>query len=431
MRTDPKHASAPDFTGTEDLLRLQSAALEAAVNPIIISSRDGTIIWINQAFEQLSGYTRKEALGRSTRLLNSGQQSRSFYEDLWRTILSGQRWRGELVNQRKDGSVYHEEMTITPVKNGAEDITHFIAIKLDITDRKRAEERMCRLAQVVESSAELIAISDPDGHIDYANPALLLATGYENREIIGQLFGKTLLSSNNPPSFDEEIRARTIFTGGWRGECFGRRKDDTDYPMFLSTGQIKDSQGRVIGIFGIGQDITDRKRLEKQLLASQKLEAVGQLAGGVAHDFNNLLGVIMGYSDLVLDGLPPDDPRCHQLQQIKKASLRATSLTRQLLAFSRKQIFQPKILDINALVTDFNKMLGRIVGDDIEMVNVLKPGLGHVKADPGQIEQVIMNLVVNSRDAMPRGGKLTIETANVDLDEAYCRSILLCSLELM
>jgi signal transduction histidine kinase len=143
------------------------------------------------------------------------------------------------------------------------------------------------------------------------------------------------------------------------------------------------------------------------------MEAVGRLAGGVAHDFNNLLGVIVGYSDLVLDAFPSEDPRHQQLEQIKKAGLRATSLTRQLLTFSRKQVCQPVVLDINALVTDFNKMLRRMVGEDIELANALQPGLGQIKADPGQIEQVIMNLVVNSRDAMPNGGKLIIETANI------------------
>ena len=361
-------------------------------------------------------------MARSTRLLKSGQQSASFYKSMWTAILSGQRWRGELVNRRKDGSLYEEEMTITPVKNGSGDITHFIAIKLDITERKRADERICRLAQVVENSAELIAIGDPDGRISFANRALLQATEYQENEIVGEIFGRILISRNNPPDLDEEIRARTIFGGGWRGECFCRRKGGPDFPVFLSTGQIKDNQGLVIGIFGIAQDITDRKHLEDQLIVSQKMEAVGLLAGGVAHDFNNLLGVILGYSDLVLDGLPSDDPRCQQLQQIKKAGMRATSLTRQLLAFSRKQIFQPRVLDINALVTDFNKMLRRMVGEDIDLVNILKPGLGQIKADPGQIEQVIMNLVVNSRDAMPTGGKLIIETANADLDETYCRS---------
>jgi PAS domain S-box-containing protein len=419
MQTDRlERRSTTELTGAEDLLQLQATALEAAANPIIISRRDGTIVWANKAFEELSGYTRDEALGQSTRLLKAGQQSPSFYKNMWETILSGQRWRGELVNRRKDGSFYEEEMTITPVKDAAGDVTHFIAIKLDIAERKRAEERICRLAQAVENSAELIAIADPDGRISFANQALLQATGYQESEIIGELFGKALISRNNPPTLDEEIRVRTIFGGGWRGECLGRRKDDTDFSVFL----IKDSQGLVIGIFGIAQDITARKRLEEQLVVSQKMEAVGLLAGGVAHDFNNLLGVIMGYSDLLLDGFPSDDLRCHQLQQIKKAGLRATSLTRQLLAFSRKQIFQPRILDLNALVTDFNKMLLRMVGEDIELVCNLKPSLGQIKADPGQIEQVIMNLVVNSRDAMPTGGKLIIETANVDLDETYCRA---------
>jgi PAS domain S-box-containing protein len=421
MQTDRlERSSSTEFAAAEDLLHLQATALEAAANPIIISRRDGTIVWVNKAFEELSGYTREEALGQSTRLLKAGQQSPSFYKNMWETILSGQRWRGELVNRRKDGTVYEEEMTITPVKNGAGDVTHFIAIKLDIAERKRAEERICRLAQAVENSAELIAIANPDGRISFANHALLQATGYKDTEIIGEFFGKTLISHNNPPALDEEIRVRTLLEGGWRGECLGRRKDDSDFPVFLSTGQIKDNRGLVIGIFGIGQDITDRKRLEEQLLVSQKMEAVGRLAGGVAHDFNNLLGVIVGYSDLVLDAFPSEDPRHQQLEQIKKAGLRATSLTRQLLTFSRKQVCQPVVLDINALVTDFNKMLRRMVGEDIEFTNALHQGLGQIKADPGQIEQVIMNLVVNSRDAMPNGGKLIIETANTDLDEDYC-----------
>ena len=142
----PERPATPELPGAEDLLQLQVAALEAAANPILISRRDGTIIWVNKAFEQLSGYTRDEALGQTTRLLKSGQQSPSFFKNLWDTILSGQKWRGELVNRRKDGTLYQEEMTITPVKNAAGEITHFIAIKLDITDRKQAEEQIRQLA---------------------------------------------------------------------------------------------------------------------------------------------------------------------------------------------------------------------------------------------------------------------------------------------
>jgi PAS domain S-box-containing protein len=406
-----------------DLLTLQAAALEAAANPIVISQRDGTIIWVNRAFELLSGYSRAEVLGQTTRLLKSGQQSASFYQHMWDTILGGQVWQGEMINRRKDGSLYHEEMTITPVKNGAGDITHFIAIKLDITERKSAEERICRLAQVVENSAEMIAIGDSESRIVFANRALLQATGYTESELVGKTFASTLLlSHNNPLHLDDEIQLRTISGGGWSGECIFCRKNGSEFPVLMSTSQIKDTHGAVIGTFGISQDITERKQLEEQLAVAQKMEAVGQLAGGIAHDFNNLLGVMIGYSELLQEGFPTEDPRFRKLQQIKKAGDRAASLTRQLLAFSRKQVIRPRVIDLNALVSELNKMLARLVREDIELLCNLKAGLGRIKADPTQVEQVIINLVVNARDAMPAGGKIIIETANTYLDESYCRS---------
>ncbi|HET6931484.1 MAG TPA: PAS domain S-box protein [Candidatus Acidoferrum sp.] len=423
MKTErPERRKSGESAELQDLLTLQAAALEAAANPIVISQLDGTLIWVNRAFERLTGYTRAEAIGQTTRLLRSGQQSPSFYQQMWDTILSGQVWQGEMVNRRKDGSLYHEEMTITPVKNGAGKITHFIAIKLDITERKSWEERICRLAQVVENAAEMVTIGDSEGRIAFANRALLRATGYSEDELVGKFFATSLLSHNNPPHLDEEIRRRTISHGGWSGECIRCRKDGSDFPIFLSTGQIKDNQGRILGTFGISQDLTERKRLEEQLAVAQKMEAVGQLAGGVAHDFNNLLGVMIGYSELLQEGLPPDDLRLRKLQQIKKAGDRAASLTRQLLAFSRKQVIRPRVMDLNALVSDVSKMLTRLVREDIELICNLKPGLSTIKADPTQIEQIIINLVVNARDAMPDGGKIIIETANTYLDESYCRS---------
>jgi len=240
----------------EELTLLQVAALEAAANPILISTRGGIIVWANQAFEQLSGYTREETLGHDTRLLKSGRQPPSFYENLWRTILSGKRWRGELINRRKDGSFYQEEMVITPVSNGAGEITHFIAIKLDISERKRAQERIRLLAQVVENSADLISIADSEGLISVVNPALLRATGYEESELIGKFLGSTISSPNNPPQFNEEVLAHTLSHSGWTGECLLRRKDGSDFPAFLRTGLIRGCQGQIIGIYGIAQDTT-------------------------------------------------------------------------------------------------------------------------------------------------------------------------------
>jgi signal transduction histidine kinase/ActR/RegA family two-component response regulator len=174
-------------------------------------------------------------------------------------------------------------------------------------------------------------------------------------------------------------------------------------------------------IIAILRDITERKFLEKQLRQTQKMEAVGQLSGGIAHDFNNLLGVIIGYSEILEQRLPQNDPLHKECGQIKKAGQSAASLTRQLLAFSRQQVLEPKVLDLNAIVLQVEKMLQRLIGEDIDLTATLGPALGCIKADQSQIEQVIMNLAVNARDAMPQGGKLMIETANVDLDEDYAR----------
>ena len=179
--------------------------------------------------------------------------------------------------------------------------------------------------------------------------------------------------------------------------------------------------GIPIGVQGIARDVTERKQLEEQLRQSHKMEAIGQLAGGVAHDFNNLLTVIGGYSSILLGKLPPDSPHRASIEEIKKASDRASSLTRQLLAFSRKQILQPKILDLNTVVSDLDKMLRRLISEDIDLLTITDPNLAKVKADPGQIEQVLLNLVVNARDAMPEGGKLTIETSNAVLSKDYAR----------
>src|SRR5271166_1422751 len=418
----PERQADSEFLGAEDLLQLQVAGLEAAANPIVISRTDGTIIWVNGAFEQLSGYSKAEALGQNTRLLRSGEQPASFYKNMWDTILSGQKWRGELLNRRKDGSFYYEEMTITPVRDAVGKITHFIAVKLDITGRKHTEERLYNFAQVVENSSEMIAVGNPNGHVSFANQALLQAMGYDEVEILGKDFGAIFHSEQNPPDFEHEIRRRTLSGGGWSGECVGSRKDGSKFPAFLSTGLMRDKDGVVIGTFAIAQDITDRKHLAEQLAAAQKMEAVGLLAGGVAHDFNNILGVIIGYTDLLMAGFPAGSAQWQRLELIRNAGYRATALTQQLLAFSRKQVFQPKVLDLNSLVTSLNKMLRRLVREDIELVITLTPGIGNVKADPGQIDQVIMNLVVNARDAMPNGGKIVIETADADLDEFYCQN---------
>jgi two-component system cell cycle sensor histidine kinase/response regulator CckA len=182
---------------------------------------------------------------------------------------------------------------------------------------------------------------------------------------------------------------------------------------------LRDLDGKPVRLLGVGMDINERKSLEAQFRQAQKMEAVGQLAGGIAHDFNNLLTAIIGYSNFVLDSLEPEDSRRSDIEEVLKAGERAAALTNQLLAFSRKQVLQPTTVDLNALVSGMRQMLSRTLGERVNLVTTLAPDLGAVRADPGQLEQVLMNLVVNARDAMPSGGRLSVETANVELDESY------------
>jgi PAS domain S-box-containing protein len=259
---------------------------------------------------------------------------------------------------------------------------------------------------------------DAAGQVLDANPALLTMLGYSSlKELASTHLGELYADTQHWFELADYLRSASPFNGliaEWK------KKNGTPTVVRVSGRTVSDSRnGRTFELFA--EDVTERRALEQQLQQSQKMEAVGRLAGGIAHDFNNLLMVISGYSEFLLDRLGPDPALRSPAQEIASAAGRATSLTRQLLAFSRKQMLAPKILDLNCVVTENLKMLTRMIGEDIDLVMVPAAGLGPVRADAGQIEQVIMNLAVNARDAMPSGGKLTIETSNISLDEEYAR----------
>ncbi|MGD0988985.1 MAG: ATP-binding protein [Candidatus Sulfotelmatobacter sp.] len=259
------------------------------------------------------------------------------------------------------------------------------------------------------------------GQILDVNPAFVSVLGYSSaKELLGKHLGELYADTNHWFELADYLRSTASFNGliaEWK------RKDGITTAVRVSGRTVSNGKngkkGTTFELFA--EDVTERRALEQQLRQSQKMEAVGRLAGGIAHDFNNLLMVISGYSEFLLDRLGPDPALRAPAQEIASASQRASSLTRQLLAFSRKQMMAPKILDLNALVTENLKMLTRVIGEDIDLVMVPAPTLGAVRADAGQVDQVVMNLAVNARDAMPSGGKLTIETSNVTLDEEYAR----------
>jgi two-component system, cell cycle sensor histidine kinase and response regulator CckA len=284
-----------------------------------------------------------------------------------------------------------------------------------VTEGRRAAAELVRLSRAIEQSAESVLITDPAGTIVYVNPAFETVTGYSREEALGQN-PRILKSGRQGPEFYRQMWTTLTRGRTWTGRITNRRKDGSLLEEDAAISPVRDSSGRVVNYVAVKRDITHEKSLEQQLLQAQKLEAVGRLAGGVAHDFNNIVGVILGYGEAVQRKLPAEDPLRGKVQQILRAAGRAADLTRQLLAFSRKQVLQPRALDLNEALSGMEKMLRRLIGEDVELTLRPEPGLGPVRADPGQVEQVLMNLAVNARDAMPQGGNLTIETSNLTLD---------------
>ncbi|MBI4594217.1 MAG: PAS domain S-box protein [Candidatus Rokubacteria bacterium] len=273
------------------------------------------------------------------------------------------------------------------------------------------EEALERYRALFDNANDVIYTHDLEGRFTSINPSAERVFGFER----GEGLGRSVFDVLAPEHVEQarEMIAQTLREGAPPSvyELDAVSRDGTRTPLEVSARAILRA-GRPVGVQGIARDVADRKRLEVQLRQSQKMEAVGRLAGGVAHDFNNLLMVIIGYADLLISRLRPGESGREQLDQMRKAADSAASLTRQLLAFSRRQVLQPRVLNLNAVVGGLDSMLRRLIGEDVELVTKRAPELGDVEADPGQIEQVIMNLAVNARDAMPRGGRLTIETAN-------------------
>jgi PAS domain S-box-containing protein len=284
------------------------------------------------------------------------------------------------------------------------------AVLWDATERLRALE---------EAAPVGIVALDQDGRVTIWNRAAERLFGWRPSEVMGR---PNPLIPGDRQTESVALRARVLQGEALSGiETYRQRKDGSLMMISLSTAPIRDAEGRVCGTMNVLTDISETKRLEQQFLQAQKMEAIGQLAGGIAHDFNNLLTAIIGYSDLVLDRVRDQPDIAADVEEIRKVGERASCLTHQLLAFSRRQLLMPQVLDLNQVVRDFNKMLSRVISDDIRFDIVAAPSLGRTRADLCHLEQLLMNLVVNARDAMPQGGTLTIETANAVLDSEFVR----------
>jgi len=284
------------------------------------------------------------------------------------------------------------------------------------TETARSEGTIRTLVAAVEQMVEMLVITDCDGKILYCNPAFEKITGYSKSETVGQN-PRFLQSGKHSVEFYRELWS-TIKQGSvWKGRLINRKKDATFYDQDSTISPIRDASGEISGFVALNLDVTEKVELQRQYLEAQKLESIGRLAGGLAHDFNNLLTVINGYADFLVHQCGPDERSRHYAEEIGKAGAHAASLTKQLLAFSRKQVIEPRVLDLNHAIRSAVPMLQRLIGEDIGLETHLASFSGRVMADPEQIHQIIMNLVINARDAMPDGGRIDIKTSDIDLSE--------------
>ena len=299
------------------------------------------------------------------------------------------------------------------------------AIRAKMADLAAQNAAMRLKDAAIASSINGIAIADAEGLLTYINKSFLHLWGYDDAT---QVLGKPVVRFWQDEEKAAQVMEMVLTKGGVVGELVAKRPDGSLFPVEFSASLVKDEAGATVYLMGSFVDITERKRaeeekakLESQLLQAQKMESVGRLAGGVAHDFNNMLSVILGYAALMKSKLPAGDPLMNNVLEIEQAGLRSRDITRQLLAFSRKQIIAPRPVNVNNLLTATQTTIARLIGEDIDLQFFPKKDLGTIKIDPSQVDQIIMNLAVNARDAMPGGGTLTLETENVHLDEAYCR----------
>jgi two-component system, cell cycle sensor histidine kinase and response regulator CckA len=424
LRTRESNLSSKELRRVQERLRLLQSAVIHASDAVMVTKSGPIadaygpeIVYVNDAFQRTTGYSSEEAIGRSIGILRGPETSIEDLTELSETLRHGLPGHVELVNYRKDGTKRWIELNVNPVFDDGGVCTHFVSILRDITKRKLEEDRARAL---VENALDLILVLDPKRTIKWASPSVFRAVGYTSDELVGMDAAKLIhpddlqfVASRMTEDFSHPGTGSSI-------ECRWVRRDGSSFHAestlnnLLHNPQIK---GIVLNV----HDITERKeteKLEEQLRQSQKLEAVGQLAGGIAHDFNNLLSVIQSYARFVMESLDESDPAKQDAREIVEAGERAATLVRQLLTFSRKEMATDTIINVNDIIEVTKKLLQRTIGEDVRLVTNLAPDLAGTKIDPANVEQMVMNIALNARDAMSQGGALTIKTRNISIFES-------------
>lgn len=415
-----QEAAENELRNSEERFR---TAIMLAPFPVMIHAEDGEVITVNQAWTDITGYTLEDiptirdwtekAYGEEK------DEARARIAALYE--LDGTVGGGSSIVSTTSGKRRTWVWGSKALGRAPDGRRLVISMANDISEREQVEAELRLQSAALNAAGNAILITDHDGRIEWVNEAFVKSTGYDSSEVIGKP-AKTVLSGINGPESYESLRSTVLAGRVWRGEITNRRKDGSSYPEEVTITPVKNDRGEPTHFVAIKRDLSEVRRLEAQFLQSQKMETVGRLAGGIAHDFNNLLTVINGTADVAATDLSTGDPLRADLEAIHQAGERAAALTRQLLAFSRRQVLQPVDVNVADLLSNWRSMLQRLIGETIELAIVQHGEVGSVRVDPSQMEQVIMNLVVNAGDAMPDGGKLTIEIEDVEIDDDYAAS---------